>query len=180
MATRTANPIRPTRPHPLKPLQPSMPDLAGTRLRLTGRPSCIVQQASATCPGDAGQQEDDQDGEPGKSREQDGTWHGLRRVVPQIAASELQRLRLSQDGVTTSQADASGCQSDQWNPSRMCGTPVSASYVVSRNSGPHPVTPITQLKERRFNALAGYIRQPGIVMAVQEYEWLARACKPVG
>ncbi|MCI3133391.1 hypothetical protein [Phenylobacterium aquaticum] len=32
---------------------------------------------------------------------------------------------------------------------------------------------ITELDERRFNALAGYIRQPHILMAVQEYDWLA-------
>ncbi|MBL8552836.1 MAG: hypothetical protein JNL41_01060 [Phenylobacterium sp.] len=32
---------------------------------------------------------------------------------------------------------------------------------------------IAPLDERRFNALAGYIRQPHILMAVQEYDWLA-------
>jgi len=32
---------------------------------------------------------------------------------------------------------------------------------------------VTQLDERRFNALAGYIRQPRILMTVQEYDWLA-------
>lgn len=32
---------------------------------------------------------------------------------------------------------------------------------------------VTSLDERRFNALAGYIRKPAILMAVQEYDWLA-------